>query len=84
MMTFLWANFGMAVIIIEPVSMFGESMQRNSVCPWQMIFIISGELSCHGFWQSSVTPPECICGADVGMVMLPGYPTLTGADLSVV
>lgn len=39
MMTFLWDNFGMAVIIIEPVSMFGESMQRNSVCPWQMIFI---------------------------------------------
>lgn len=39
MMTFLWDNFGMAVIIIEPVSMFVESMQRNSVCPWQMIFI---------------------------------------------
>lgn len=39
MMTFLWDNFGMTVIIIEPVSMFGASMQRNSVCPWKRIFI---------------------------------------------
>lgn len=49
-------------------------------------FRFLGDLSFHysGSWQFSVTPPEWVFGADVGLTMLPGYTTVTGADLSVV
>lgn len=35
-------------------------------------------------WQLSVTLPEWVSGGDVGLAVLPGYTTVTGADLSAV
>lgn len=68
--------------------------ERRIKCVFRVIaeyFSISffrflGDLFFHycGFWQFSVTPPEWVLGADVGLTMLLGYTTVTGTDLSAV